>query len=79
MSDDIWARDEIESPCRKVCVIHEDSGLCMGCYRSRAEIATWSRMEPQTRRAIMAELADRALLIQGRRRGGRARNTADIG
>lgn len=79
MTDDIWIRNEIESPCRKICVIHEDSGLCMGCYRSRAEIEDWSALEPQQRRSIMAGLSDRAPLIKGRRRGGRARNITDKG
>ena len=32
MSDDIWARDEIESPCVKICVIHPAEGLCTGCH-----------------------------------------------
>ena len=55
MSDDIWKRDEIESPCVKICVLHPEEGLCTGCYRSRDEIALWSRLSPEQRRAIMDE------------------------
>lgn len=72
MSDEVWKRAEMESPCIKVCVTHPDSGLCMGCYRTREEIAGWSRMTPEARRDVMATLAERAPLVKGRRRGGRA-------
>ncbi|MDR7124982.1 DUF1289 domain-containing protein [Pseudotabrizicola sp. 4114] len=71
MSDEIWKRDEIESPCVKLCVVHPEARLCVGCLRSIDEITMWSRMTPDTRRAIMAELPARAPLI-AKRRGGRA-------
>ena len=72
MTDEVWKRAEIESPCVKVCVTHAESGLCMGCYRSLAEIARWSVMSPDERRAIMDALPDRAPLVRGKRRGGRS-------
>jgi predicted Fe-S protein YdhL (DUF1289 family) len=72
-SDEVWKRSEIESPCIKVCVTHPDSGLCMGCYRSRDEIAGWSRMTPEARKSTMATLPERAHLVKGKRRGGRLR------
>ncbi|WP_372605483.1 DUF1289 domain-containing protein, partial [Actibacterium sp.] len=34
MTDDIWKRDEIESPCIKICVIEPNSRLCTGCLRT---------------------------------------------
>ena len=71
MSDDIWNRDEIRSPCIRVCVIHPQARICAGCFRTSDEIAAWSRMRPAERTAIMAELPDRAGLLK-RRRGGRA-------
>ena len=71
MTDDIWKRDEIESPCIKICVIHPESRLCTGCLRSIDEIGAWSRMTPEARREIMAALPDRAGQIT-KRRGGRA-------
>ena len=73
MTDEIWAREEPQSPCVKVCVIHEESGLCMGCYRTRAEIAGWSRMDWDARAALKESLPDRAGQIAPKRRGGRAR------
>ena len=65
-----WRRDEIESPCVKICVIHPAEGLCAGCLRTGDEIAAWSRMTPEARRAVMAELPARAPRL-ARRRGGR--------
>jgi predicted Fe-S protein YdhL (DUF1289 family) len=69
---DLWRRDEIESPCVKVCVVHPESGLCLGCHRSVEEIAAWSGMTPEARRAVLAELPGRAHLVKPARRGGRA-------
>ncbi|MCB1334038.1 MAG: DUF1289 domain-containing protein [Roseivivax sp.] len=71
MSDDIWTRDEIESPCIKICVVHPEARLCTGCLRSIDEITAWSRLSPEARRSIMAELPSRAGLLN-QRRGGRA-------
>lgn len=71
MTDDIWQRDEIESPCIKICTIHPETRVCLGCHRTLDEIGSWSRMTPDARRAVMAELATRAAQ-PGKRRGGRA-------
>lgn len=71
MSEEVWKRPEVESPCIKLCVTHPESGLCMGCYRSLSEIARWSAMTPDERRAVMADLPARAPLVKGKRRGGR--------
>ena len=72
MTDEIWKRQEVESPCVKICIIHPEARLCTGCLRSMDEIAGWSRMTPQERRAIMDELPARASELK-KRRGGRAR------
>lgn len=65
-----WSRDEPQSPCVQICVIHDAAGICVGCYRTLDEIAAWATMPPEARRAVMAELPDRASLLK-RRRGGR--------
>ena len=75
MNDRVWQRDEIESPCVKICLIHPEARICLGCHRTTEEIATWSRMRPEERRDIMAGLADRKALLQGRRGGRKARVT----
>lgn len=71
MSDEIWKRAEIESPCVKLCSVHPVERICVGCYRSIEEIGAWSRLSPEARRAIMADLPSRAPRL-ARRRGGRA-------
>ncbi|MDD7969553.1 DUF1289 domain-containing protein [Roseinatronobacter alkalisoli] len=70
MSDAVWKRNEIESPCIKICVIHPQSGLCAGCLRTLDEISAWTQMSPQERQDIMAKLPARQVQI-GKRRGGR--------
>jgi predicted Fe-S protein YdhL (DUF1289 family) len=76
MSGEIWSRAEIESPCKRICVMDDGpggSGLCLGCFRTRPEIATWSRLTPEARRAVMAELPAREAEAGKRgRRGGRS-------
>jgi predicted Fe-S protein YdhL (DUF1289 family) len=68
--DEVWVRDEIDSPCVKLCVVHPEERICIGCYRTIEEIATWSRMTPEARRAVMADLPEREPRL-ARRRGGR--------
>ena len=70
-TDHIWARAEIDSPCIKICVIEPKSRLCTGCLRSIGEIGAWSGMSADARKAVMAELPQRAGQIT-KRRGGRA-------
>ena len=55
--DDVWRRDEVESPCVKVCVIHPEARLCTGCYRTIDEIAAWSRMSAEERRRLHGGVA----------------------
>lgn len=73
MTDEAWERDEPESPCVKLCSIHPEAGLCVGCMRTREEIATWRRMSPAERREIMDELPARAPRLRTRRGGRRNR------
>lgn len=73
MSDEVWSRAEIESPCVKLCTIHPETRLCLGCARSIDEIAAWGRMSAEERRAVMAELPGRKPTPKGRRGGRKAR------
>jgi predicted Fe-S protein YdhL (DUF1289 family) len=75
MTDDIWTRREVESPCIKICVIHPAARLCTGCLRSIDEITRWSKMTPEDRSKVMAELPTRAGQLT-KRRGGRAARLA---
>ncbi len=73
MSDDPRRRDDIRSPCVQVCLVHPDAGICLGCHRTREEIASWARMAPEERDRVMAELPGRKSLLPGRRGGRKAR------
>lgn len=68
-----WTRDEIESPCVKLCTIHPETRLCLGCARSIDEIGAWSQMTTEARRAIMEDLPSRDAAPKGRRGGRSAR------
>ncbi len=70
-SDAVWKREEVESPCVKICVIHPETRLCTGCARSIDEIAAWSRLSQDARRAIVEDLPNRETAPKVRR-GGRA-------
>lgn len=73
MTDDIWMRQEIESPCEKICMIHPETRLCIGCRRTSDEIARWSRMSPEERREIMTALPARNAGPAARTGGRQAR------
>ena len=70
MKDDVWQRDEIASPCVKLCVVHPEARICVGCFRTIDEISGWSRLSHEERAAVMAELPARAPGLT-KRRGGR--------
>jgi hypothetical protein len=47
------------SPCTAVCVLDSDSGYCLGCFRTLAEIAAWSSLERAEMQRIVGELPAR--------------------
>ncbi|MDE2912656.1 MAG: DUF1289 domain-containing protein [Paracoccaceae bacterium] len=80
MTDDIvpyaWRRDEPDSPCVRVCLLHPEAGICLGCHRTSEEINGWNDFSAEARSAILADLPGRAGRLKGRRRGGRGRHRA---
>ena len=64
---------DIESPCIKVCVVDPASGFCIGCGRTREEIARWIDISVRERRRVMRALPERisSLTDRRRRKGGR--------
>jgi predicted Fe-S protein YdhL (DUF1289 family) len=65
------------SPCVKICVVDPDSGLCIGCGRTVAEITMWRELDAGEQRAIVAGLAER--LKAARSRGARGRRAGPRG
>ena len=49
----------IATPCVMVCTVDGASGLCLGCFRTLPEIATWSRMSDEERAKVMDVLCGR--------------------
>ncbi|MEM7635866.1 MAG: DUF1289 domain-containing protein [Pseudomonadota bacterium] len=72
---------EIQSPCIKLCVMEPDSGFCMGCGRTRDEIASWISLTPSERETVTATLEQRLanLTRNKRRKGGRRNRLAKAG
>lgn len=46
----------LETPCVNICLLDNETGLCVGCGRTLAEIAGWAGMSDAERRAVMAAL-----------------------
>ncbi|MGY4830906.1 DUF1289 domain-containing protein [Sphaerotilaceae bacterium SBD11-9] len=42
----------VPSPCVSICRMNDQSGLCEGCWRTLDEIATWSTMGDEAKRAV---------------------------
>lgn len=49
----------ISTPCIKVCAVSGQTGLCIGCGRTLAEIAAWGGLSDAERKTIMDELPAR--------------------
>jgi uncharacterized protein len=64
---------DIETPCVKICVVDPETQFCIGCGRTRDEIASWIGMGAVARHEIMVALPERVatLTLRKTRRGGR--------
>lgn len=60
------------SPCVKICVIDETTGLCEGCCRTLDEIARWSVMDDAGQRDTLRRIEER----RNKQRGRDARETS---
>ncbi len=49
----------VSSPCISDCRIDDSSGLCLGCARTRTEIAVWRDARDEDRNRILSELPGR--------------------
>ena len=49
----------VPSPCVSVCAIDAATGLCTGCLRTIDEIAAWSVLDDDERRAVWARIGVR--------------------
>ncbi|HTQ01114.1 MAG TPA: DUF1289 domain-containing protein [Casimicrobiaceae bacterium] len=51
------AAGPVPSPCISVCRMSEATGLCEGCLRTLDEIAAWSVLDDEQRRAVWDAIA----------------------
>ncbi len=55
---------QIESPCRLVCTLDLHTDWCLGCGRTRDEIARWVQMSADEREATLARLPARLAQLE---------------
>jgi len=51
--------EEFKSPCNELCLIDEDTGLCLGCLRTSEEIASWQTYTEVQKKNVMSEIEKR--------------------
>ncbi len=47
-----------QSPCISVCVLDDDD-ICMGCYRSAAEVTDWFMASDEQKRDVLRKARER--------------------
>ncbi|MGB1176748.1 MAG: DUF1289 domain-containing protein [Candidatus Puniceispirillaceae bacterium] len=55
----------LPSPCISVCRLDPETGHCIGCFRTGAEIAAWRSMTADDQRALLDALRDRRATATG--------------
>lgn len=60
--------ERLIDPCVRVCVEDSNDDICLGCGRSRAEIAGWPRLDRAERMAILTETQPRLDALAQKRR-----------
>ena len=58
----------VPSPCINVCRMNPATGWCEGCLRTIDEIAAWSSLDDDARRAVWKRLPERRAALPPERR-----------
>jgi len=58
----------LPSPCISICEIDENTGWCLGCFRTRPEIARWQGLNDEQKHQLLEQLIERKNLMTGLRR-----------
>jgi predicted Fe-S protein YdhL (DUF1289 family) len=53
------AMTSVPSPCNSICTIDAKLGVCIGCYRTLDEIASWMRLSDDRKREVVRSLPAR--------------------
>ena len=51
-------KDIVMSPCVSMCCLDEDD-VCIGCYRSGKEIASWGKLDNDGKRDVLKKVSQR--------------------
>jgi predicted Fe-S protein YdhL (DUF1289 family) len=65
---------KLPSPCVSICQMDPQDGVCIGCYRTRAEIAAWRSMDQNDQLVLLDILRDRRAKATGVARRPSRRN-----
>ncbi|MES1977150.1 DUF1289 domain-containing protein [Polaromonas sp.] len=63
-ADTVGADSEVPSPCISVCRMSTVTDMCMGCFRTRNEIAGWSSAGNDGKRAVWSLIRQRMAALQ---------------
>jgi uncharacterized protein len=55
----VSVEQRVPSPCISICRMNDATGLCEGCLRTIDEIAAWSVLDDEARRAVWDAIARR--------------------
>ena len=50
---------DVPSPCLSICKLDSATEFCEGCFRTLDEIAAWSRLDDESKRAVWRLVAER--------------------
>ncbi len=53
--------EEVKSPCNELCLVDEDTGLCVGCLRTSDEIADWQNYSNEKKLEVLSEIKNRKI------------------
>ena len=62
------AAAKLPSPCISVCQMDPSDGVCLGCYRTRGEIACWRSMDEADKLKLLDILNERRAVATGAKR-----------
>ena len=76
--DDSQTQTKLASPCISVCQMDAANRLCLGCYRTRGEIADWPSMSADEQSVLLSELRARRAAVTGVWRRATRRATRQV-
>ena len=73
--------EKIPSPCISICQMDPVKEVCIGCYRTRKEIAQWPTMNGEAQHQLLGELKQRRAEQTGisARKNARTNTGSNIG